>query len=144
MKFNWGWGIFTALALFVIAMVYTIYLTMQNDYILESDDYYQQELEYDQVIKASALGGDLFPKTTWEKDSLGNVILALPLIVDSSFCRLMHPETDQRDTSISVVIEGGNLILNFSELPAQNVLWRLELSAFVKGKEALVRKRWMH
>ena len=117
---------------------------MQNDYILESEDYYQQELEYDHIIESSALGADLFPQTTWEKDSLGNVLLELPLIVDSAYCRLMHPVTDQRDTSISVVIEGGNLILNFSELAAQNVLWRLELSAFVKGKEALVRKRWMH
>jgi hypothetical protein len=144
MKFNWGWGIFTALGLFVLAMVYTIYLTMQNDYILESDDYYQQEIEYDRVIEATTLGTDLFPQTTWQKDSVGNVPLALPLVVDSAFCRLMHPETDQRDTSITVAIDGGNLILHFSELPAQNVLWRLELSAFVKGREALVRKRWMH
>ena len=37
-------GIFVALSLFVVAMGYTVYLTMQNDYELVDEHYYQREL----------------------------------------------------------------------------------------------------
>lgn len=40
-------GIFVALSLFVVAMGYTVYLTMQNDYELVDEHYYQRELGYD-------------------------------------------------------------------------------------------------
>lgn len=143
-KFNWGWGIFLTMTLFVLAMVYTVYLTMQNDYILESDNYYQETLEYDQVIVAERYGKTLFEGQVWKTDSTGNMTFILPLKIDSAQCKLLHPVDTKYDRELPVKWESNELTLLFSELPIQNQLWRVELSAFIGENEALLRKKWKH
>lgn len=143
-KFNWGWGVFIALSLFVAAMAYTVYLTFQNDYVLETENYYQKELEFDDVIEATRLGQTLFPQTAWEADSTGNVHLVLPMKVDSASCDLLHPANSAWDKDLDVQVQENHLTLRFSEMQPEGVLWRLELSAYVKGEHAMVQKRWKY
>lgn len=143
-KFNWGWGILITMTLFVLAMVYTVYLTMQNDYILESDNYYEETLEYDQIIVAERYGKTLFEGQIWKLDSAGDMHFTLPLKIDSARCKLLHPVDTKYDRDLSVKFKSNHLTLLFSELPVRDQLWRVELSAFIGGNEALLRKKWKH
>jgi hypothetical protein len=142
MKFNWGWGIATALGAFVLAMGYTIYLTTQNDYILETENYYQKELEYDQVVDAVTFGNTFFEGVEWSEDDSRNVEFQLPIEIDSARCILIHPADNQWDRSVRVSQVGGEVLIHLSEEAPMNVLWRMEFSAFINGKEALLKKRW--
>ena len=143
-RFNWGWGIVVTMLLFVALMGYTVYLTFQNDYILESDTYYEDTLEYDKVMQAEVLGNTLFKDQFWNTDTLGNIRLSLPMKVDSVHCLLIHPENSAFDRILNVLHQENKLLLRFEEIPNEGVLWRVELSAFIGANQALLRKRWKH
>lgn len=143
-RFNWGWGIVVTMSLFVALMGYTVYLTFQNDYILESDTYYEDTLEYDKVMQAEVLGKTLFEDQFWKADTLGNIRLSLPMKVDSVHCLLIHPENSAYDRILNVLHQENKLLLRFEEIPNEGMLWRVELSAFIGANQALLRKRWKH
>lgn len=50
MKLNWGTGIVITLTLFASLMSFMVYRAMQQDFDLVSENYYQEELEYQEVI----------------------------------------------------------------------------------------------
>jgi len=143
-KFHWGWGIVVTMSVFVLAMGYTVYLTLQNDYILESDHYYEDTLEYDKVIQAEFLGKSLFKDQFWKADSLGNVSMVLPMKIDSVKCLLIHPENSANDLELAVAHDQNKVRLLFEEIPTTGMLWRVELSAYIGANQALLRKRWKH
>lgn len=49
-KFNWGHGLALALILFALSMGYAVYLAVTQKYDLVTDDYYAQELRYQERI----------------------------------------------------------------------------------------------
>jgi hypothetical protein len=49
-KFNWGTGIFTFIAIFLIGMVALVYFSMQQRFDLVETEYYPQGLEYQKQI----------------------------------------------------------------------------------------------
>ncbi len=59
MKLNWGNGIVVAFVLFCTFIVAIVVKSFQYDVNLVSDDYYQQELQYQEVIDAKANGAEL-------------------------------------------------------------------------------------
>ncbi|NTW23227.1 MAG: hypothetical protein HGA37_00895 [Lentimicrobium sp.] len=60
-KFNWGTGIFTFIALFLLGMVVLVYFSMQQRNDLVETEYYPQGLEYqnqiDRISNADKLTG---------------------------------------------------------------------------------------
>lgn len=50
-KFNWGTGIFTFIAIFLIGMVVLVYFSMQQRFDLVETEYYPQGLEYQNQIE---------------------------------------------------------------------------------------------
>ena len=50
MKFNWGVGIFSFYGLFVIFMLMMVYKSCNTKVDLVSNDYYEQELKFQEVI----------------------------------------------------------------------------------------------
>ncbi len=57
MKFNWGTGIALTLVLFAMLMSFMVYKAMQQDFDLVSEEYYADELVYQDIInqKTNAL-----------------------------------------------------------------------------------------
>ncbi|WP_417609408.1 FixH family protein [Owenweeksia hongkongensis] len=57
MKFNWGTGIALTLVLFAMLMGFMVYKAMQQDFDLVSEEYYADELVYQDIInqKTNAL-----------------------------------------------------------------------------------------
>lgn len=51
MKFNWGTGIFIFYSLFVIFILSLVFRSTQEPVDLVTEDYYQQELEFQEIIK---------------------------------------------------------------------------------------------
>lgn len=51
MKLNWGFGIFAFYTAFVVFILFLVFRSSQEQIDLVTDDYYQKELEYQDVIK---------------------------------------------------------------------------------------------
>ncbi len=63
MKFNWGTGIAIFFSVFVLSLVYQVYRSTQYDHSLVSDQYYADDLRYqehyDKLVNAQQLKEDL-------------------------------------------------------------------------------------
>ncbi|MGA9239775.1 FixH family protein [Robiginitalea sp.] len=65
MKFNWGTGIFLSFVAFIVFILYFVVLSFrdpQSNHDLVTEDYYQQELKYQQDLDAA----DNLNKTGWQ------------------------------------------------------------------------------
>ena len=144
MKNYWPIGILSALGLFVGAMIYTVYLTFQNDYVLESDNYYEKTLVYDEVIEAERAGADFFANVSWDQLPNGDVQLLLPHEVDSATCTLMHPVNDLLDRTVPITLDGTKATLELSEGKPYMTSWRLQLTAYMGEDPVQIRKRWTY
>jgi len=51
MKLNWGFGIFAFYTAFVVFMLFLVFRSSQEQVDLVTEDYYQKELEYQDIIK---------------------------------------------------------------------------------------------
>ncbi len=143
-KFHWGHGIALALLLFIGAMGYTVYLTFQNDYVLETESYYEKELNYDATRAAKKLGMDLDSRLQWTPEVNGDVVLTFDMIPDSVFCLLKHPQWEERDRTVRTHQEANVLRLHFGDEAPEAVSWRLELTAYFGGQKTLIEKRWVY
>lgn len=76
-KWNWGTGLALVLALFIITMGFTLYRASQHRWNLVTDNYYEHELAYQEIIdgreNASKLAGRA--RIKWDKQ---NMYLHLP------------------------------------------------------------------
>jgi len=65
MKFNWGTGIFLSFVAFIVFILYFVVLSFrdpQSNHDLVTEDYYQQELKYQEDLDAA----DNLDKTGWQ------------------------------------------------------------------------------
>lgn len=141
-KFNWGHGIVLTLGLFIAAMGYTIYLTFQNDYVLESENYYEEELNYDATIAAKKLGQQVDAKLDWSLDKKGNVTLRFDLIPTEVNCILKHPQWEEQDRKVRITQEENVVVCHFGDAEPAHLNWRLELSMKMGPADVLIQKRW--
>ena len=78
MKINWGTGIVIAFVLFISFIMYFI-ITMSvddsYDHDLVTEDYYKEELKYQESIDKEANAKKLIKNVSWEKTDEGLVIL---------------------------------------------------------------------
>ena len=56
MKFNWGHGIFIGYAFFVVYILYFVYTSFSHDVDLVADDYYAQEVAFQDRIDQTTNG----------------------------------------------------------------------------------------
>lgn len=59
MKFNWGYKIIFVYALFIVGIMFLVYKSSQQKFDLVQNDYYADELKYQDVINASQKAKDL-------------------------------------------------------------------------------------
>ncbi len=87
MKFSWGHGVIVALAtfiLFILGMVFYFTSTMKNSELV-SDNYYEEELQYQNVIDAKNRADQLTQKPSVK-------------LLDSGI-QILFPENDQHQNS---------------------------------------------
>jgi nitrogen fixation protein FixH len=69
MKINWGWGIAIFFSCFVLFMSSMVYRAFQQDFQLEHEDYYSEELKYQDKIDRQVRTAALKEKVTFNLDS---------------------------------------------------------------------------
>lgn len=77
MKLNWGTGIAITLIAFATLMSFMVYLAMQQDFDLVSEDYYGEELQFQDVIDGKQAALSLSDKPRLQRTEEG-VFLYLP------------------------------------------------------------------
>ncbi len=82
MKLNWGSGIGAVYILFVIATLAVVFIFMNQDVALESKDYYEKGIKYQEQIKKDENTKNL-PEQLDISVSAVNVIITFPKIFKS-------------------------------------------------------------
>ena len=77
MKFNWGTGIVITLAIFVSGMGFMAYKAMQQDFDLVTEDYYHQEIHFQETLNHKQNAANLNGTCTLTRTPTG-LLLTLP------------------------------------------------------------------
>lgn len=144
-KFRWHWGhtTFTILAVFVLLMVYTVYMTFQaqSNFVLESPNYYEEELNYDQTIEELKRGIAL--KATWSRE--GENLVVNVSGVSAAELLLKHPTSVSMDQRLTASVGDSTLFFKFDgHVPKLGMNWRAELEMKTPEGTALIKKTWMY
>ena len=120
MKFNWGHGLITAIALGIIGILTLVFVTTRERIDLVTEDYYPKELKYeDQLVKIRNYQALQTPITLEEKDELW---LRFPPVTDvaSEITGSIHvycPADKDKDMTFPVSLnEGFKQVLPLKEL----------------------------
>jgi hypothetical protein len=66
MKFNWGWGIAILFSFFVVFMTSLVFRSFQQNCDLVHEDYYSEELKYQQQIDKQLKSAELKKRIEYE------------------------------------------------------------------------------
>ncbi|WP_115809198.1 FixH family protein [Winogradskyella pacifica] len=117
MKINWGTGIVIAFVAFISFIMYFI-ITMSTDdkydFDLVTEDYYGQELEFQEDLNKEEHSKTLKTNITWKKSDEG-VILIFPEDLDINTIKgkvfLYRPSDKQFDFEIPISLSNHNLLI---------------------------------
>ena len=79
MKFNWGTGIFLAYTLFAVALFWFVYQSTKQDNSLVVDNYYEQDLQYQQQYERMQRANSLSAPVKVQFDqAAASVVITFP------------------------------------------------------------------
>ena len=117
MKFNWGTGIVIAFILFISFIMYFV-ISMNTDKSLDHDlvneNYYKQELEFQNDINKEKNAKTLASKVTWKKTTEGIVISFPAELEDKNITGkvfLYRPSNKQLDFETTILLSNHNLLI---------------------------------
>ncbi len=144
MKFNWGTGVIVAFVLFISFIMYFVISMNTNkkyDHDLVTEEYYQQELEYQNDIDKEKKATGLKENIQWKKSDNGIVII-FPNDLDfkevSGKVFLYRPSNKQLDFETAISLSDYNLLI-----PDKRLLdgrWNIKVDWQYKGKSYLYKK----
>ena len=70
MKLNWGFGIFVFYTGFVVFILFLVFRSSQERVDLVTEDYYQQELEFQEIIDQKKNANNLEPGLIYQIDHM--------------------------------------------------------------------------
>ena len=117
MKINWGTGVVIAFICFISFIMYFIITMSVNDkydYDLVTEDYYGQELEFQEDINKEENSKMLTTNLSWKKSSEG-VIINFPKDINykniTGTVFLYRPSNKQFDFEIPISLSKHNLLI---------------------------------
>ncbi|WP_282068169.1 FixH family protein [Olleya namhaensis] len=117
MKFNWGTGVVIAFILFISFIMYFV-ISMNTDKNLDHDlvneNYYKQELEFQNDINKEKNAKTLASKVTWKKTAEGIVISFPTDLEDKNITGkifLYRPSNKQLDFETTILLSNHNLLI---------------------------------
>jgi len=144
MKFNWGTGIVLAFVGFISFIMYFV-ISMNTDKALDHDlvteDYYKEELEFQNDIDKEKNSRTLSQNITWNKTEAGIVLkfpesLEIKSITGKVF--LYRPSNKQFDFETDISLSNHNLLI-----PDKRLLdgrWNIKVDWQYNGKSYLFKK----
>ena len=107
MKFNWGTGLFIFFTIFICTLIFVLYQATQQDSSLVIDNYYEEDLNYQQHFDKKQNTADLIEKVKVslhkEKDELN---LLFPTDIHSKITGsviLYNPITKYYDQTFPII-----------------------------------------
>ena len=140
MKFNWGVGITIVIAVFIVFILSFVYRASQTDTDLTSEDYYEQEINYQQTIDAKQNALSLKDEFVFNQSDEFFVI-EFPEIVEGYSDGKIHfyrPENAELDKTFK--LETNNGIMAFPKTSLKNGGYKLSVFWTKDGKEYLIEK----
>jgi len=135
-KFNWGTGIAIFYISFVIAMLFFVFWTTGNNRDLVTDDYYAEELVYQDVIDSKARAEELVGKVEINSEK-GRIEIRLPEGMTDKFIKgelFLYRQADKRmDTRLQ--FEGQKIDYSFQSERIVIGKWTVKLSWTSDGKD---------
>lgn len=144
MKINWGTGIVLAFIGFISFIMYFVINMNTNkkyDHDLVTEDYYKQELEFQNDINKEKNAKNLAENLNWKKTNEGLTIqfpedLEINSITGKVF--LYRPSNKQFDFETPISLSNHNLLI-----PDKSLLdgrWNIKVDWQYKGKSYLYKK----
>ncbi|MEL0644945.1 FixH family protein [Olleya sp. Ti.3.14] len=144
MKLNWGTGVVIAFILFISFIMYFVIAmnTDKNlDHDLVNDNYYKQELEYQNDINKEKKSKELDSKITWKKTPEG-MLISFPSELDFSNIKgkvfLYRPSNKQLDFETTILLSSHNLLI-----PDKRMLdgrWNIKIDWNYKGTNYMFKE----
>lgn len=143
MKINWGTGIVLAFIGFISFILFFVFQMMTDDkanHSLVSEDYYVQELAYQDEIDAEQLAEDLEHPIKVELITEG-VLIVFPKNQQadaiSGFIKLYRPSNMDLDTSIPIEIKQSEVIISRDQLESGR--WNISVNWNYNNKQYLYK-----
>jgi hypothetical protein len=106
-KWNWGTGLTIAYSSFVVFMLSMVYLCTQQHFDLVSDDYYEQELKFQQVIDGTR-NEQLLERQTSLGMANGVVTVTLPMEKIDEGGKVVFYKPDNATFDKTIALNGTN------------------------------------
>lgn len=130
-KWNWGTGLIIAYSGFVVFMLGMVYLCTQQHFDLVTEDYYEQELKFQQVIDGSRNEQQLEKQTAITMAN-GVVTVTLPMeTVENGKVVFYKPDNSIYDKTVPLT---GT---NFVSVPVSQLksgLYKVKVTWYAGGK----------
>lgn len=133
---NWGWKLTIAMGIFMVGVLAVVFYTMTLDVNLVADDYYQQELAYEEQITRMKNTESLPQKPTFEKSSDGKlIVLTFPVELkpEKGEITLYRPSDFTKDRRFALKLDEANE-QGFVLESLQKGLWRAKVLWEADGK----------
>ena len=130
MKVNWGTGIAIFLAVYMAGIMGVVIFSFQSDVNLVTEDYYQQELEYEDQIQRINNANRLENQPTLELNRAAEAILLtfpLPLAPDTGSVLFFRPSDFTQDKKYKLSLDADNKqIFDFADMATG--MWKVKLT----------------
>lgn len=144
MKINWGTGIvlaFIGFISFIMYFVISMNINDKYDHDLVTDDYYKQELEFQNDIDKEKNANSLAENITWKKDEDG-VVLNFPKLFEQDQVEgtvyFYRPSNKTFDFEIPIVLENYQIRIPKSKLLEGR--WNIKVDWTYQNKSYLYKK----
>ncbi len=148
MKFNWGTGIIIAFISFIAFILFFIIKMNTNDkydHDLVTEDYYAEELKYQNDIDKEQNAKLLSQNLTWKKTNEG-IVVKFPENFDAKKITgnvfLYRPSNKQLDFEIPISLSNHNLLIPDKRLLGGR--WNIKVDWQYSGKSYLYKKEILY
>lgn len=116
---NWGWKLATGSALFMAMIIYFVVQSFNNKTQLVSENYYEEELKFQEQIDAQKNASDLNDKLFVKQDG-PQIIIDYPTFFSNNICEgMIHfykPSNENHDKKIKFSQSGGQQIVSADKI----------------------------
>lgn len=134
MKLNWGSGIAAVYILFMIGVLIMVFIFMNQDVTLETDNYYMKGIQHQEQIDKENRTNEL-PEQTEIKQENGFIVIKFPGIFYNrditGVINFYRPSDNTKDFSFPVQTDSSNTQF----VPSSNLekgLWKIKINWDVK------------
>jgi len=143
-KINWGTGVVIAMVLFMVFILQFVYRTLANDkyeHQLVSEDYYKDELYYQQEIDKMNNASKLEQNTTLERTKEG-FLITFPSKMDVTKIMgniyFQRPSNDKLDFEQDIKLTDNRIVINHDNLVSGK--WKVKIDWKYNDEEYMLKE----